>query len=214
MVAPRLGTRWAPWPLVPFVLLLLTGVQCGPRLSIDAPDPLALFDESPVAVSGQIAKAFAPGSVQLRLDGVDLISALALVPPFLDAGGVVDIGGNLISVSGFDFDPTAPGVTPIVLDLDALPAGDHVLELEAQRSGQAPLVVTRSFGVALAFVLPAAVLDAGGLTSPLDLGPEGTLIGASLGQPLVSAPIALDGGSELRPGFVPVREELITGEPQ
>ncbi|MDJ0788617.1 MAG: hypothetical protein QNK05_17555 [Myxococcota bacterium] len=197
--------------LLLLALVALPAMQCGPRLSLDAPGEAQLLDEAPVLVTGEVAKAFQPASVELRLDGVDLIAALGLVPPFTGAGGVVNVGGQLVTVSGFDFDPTPPGVTPLLVDLDGLDPGDHTLELVAQRAGTAPTSVLRSFGVVAAFQQPATTLDSGAPAASLSLGSEGSVSGASLGQPLAGPPVSLSLGSEVRPGFVPVREELITG---
>ena len=54
MAATAAPAHRSPLLLValPFVLLLVTGVQCGPVLSIDTPAPKVLVDEAPVAVSG------------------------------------------------------------------------------------------------------------------------------------------------------------------
>ena len=196
------------------ICLALVGAKCTPVFNLVAPDDGALLDEDPVAVVVMLAKAFDSTSVAVRVDGVDLIAELGLVPPFVNESGVVLVGGDPITVTGFSYDTTLPQVVPLLVSLQGLPLGAHAIEIEATRNnnqGQ-PVVLTRlaDFDLVAGFSHPAVEIGSGGLgPAPQSFGSEGTLVGASLGAPLAGPPISYSDGSELRPGFVPVAEALI-----
>ena len=195
--------------LIPLALL---GAKCGPPVfTLEAPDHGALLDEEPVAVFAIVAKAFDPASLQVRVNGIDLVAALGLAPPFVNESGSVLIGGIPVTVSGFSYDTTPPGAVLLSVSLQGLPLGSHAIEIEVTRISN-QVVVTRiaDFERVAGFSQPAVEISAGGLgPAPQDFGSEGFLVGAVLGAPLTGPPIPLSGGGELRPGFVPVAEALI-----
>ncbi len=189
----------------------LSASSCGPDLALGIPANGALLDETPVAIRGRVRRAIDFASLELRLDGVDLVSALGLVPPFVGAGGVVDVNGELVTVSGFDFDTTVPG-NPVLLEavLSGLSNGPHALELAGTNAGM-PLMASTAFELVAGFEQAAQVLGAAGLPSgPGVAGSEGVLVNATLGQPIAGPRIPLAAGDELRPGFEEAAEARIS----
>jgi hypothetical protein len=162
-------------------------------LALDAPVDGHLYDDPTpvVAVQARVGSGYDAGAVQVRLDGVDVISALGLVPPFSGAGGVVDVNGTPVTISNFD--ATGFGL------------GAHGAELQATASQGG--ILTRMAGFELTGPLAqaaSALVSAGLPDGAQDAGAEGTLVDASLGEPLVGPPVAFPSGGEMRAGFVPV----------
>ena len=199
-----------------FVLLLiatsLIAARCGPpAIVVTAPRSGALIDDSVVPAAGSISPEIERASVVVQLDGVDLIAALGLTAPFADAGGVVAIGPDLVTVSGFDFDTNEAGGSHIVLSLTGLPLGSHSLSL-AGMNVETGVGVTRTavFAIVTPFTQEAHVLASSGVPYPLSAG-SSILFGATLGQPLAAPPVGFPGVSELRSGFAEAAEARIEG---
>ena len=191
----------------------LLAAPCGKRsIVIDAPFDGALLEDPShgVALAARVSTNFDPATVEVRLDGVDLVAALGLVPPFSDASGVVVIGSTPVSITGFSF---TTDTNPRLVDLVAsgLDLGAHALEVEGDKSdGSGSVVDAAGFGIFDPFALAAQALVPSG-ARPRDAGSEGTLFGATLGQPLAAPPVALSDGGALRSGFIEASEALIAG---
>jgi hypothetical protein len=194
------------------LLPALLAAPCGLRsIVIDAPFDGALLEDPghTVSLSARIGANFDPASVEVRLDGVDLVAALGLVPPFTGASGVVLVGSDPIAISEFSFTTGGPRLVDLVAD--GLPLGVHALEVEGDKSdGSGSVVDTAGFEVFDPFALAAEAIVPGG-ARPRDLASGATLFGATLGQPLAAPPVGFGDGSELRSGFVEVSEALIAG---
>jgi hypothetical protein len=196
--------------------LALLGGSCGrfKTILIDEPvEGLLLDDPSPaVMAAARVGNNFDASTVEVRFNGVDLIQALGLTPPFSGASGVVMIGGEAIAVADFTYQTNT---SPDRIDLSAsgFALGAHTFEVEGSVTGGGALV-SRSVGFEILAPLVVglgAVPSAGLPQGPADLGSEGVLVNASLGQPIAAPPVGLTGGGELRSGFVPATEGLIAG---
>jgi hypothetical protein len=191
----------------------LLAAPCGLRsIVIDAPFDGALLEDPShgVALAARVGPNFNVATVEVRLDGVDVVAALGLVPPFTDASGVVVIGSTPVSISEFSF---TTNTNPRLVDLVAsgLDLGAHVLEVEGDKNdGSGSVVDVAGFGIFDPFALAAEAIVPGG-ARPRGAGSEGTLFGATLGQPLAAPPVTLSDGGELRSGFVEAAEALIAG---
>jgi len=166
-------------------LLAFAVLGCpGPRIVIEEPrDGLIVDDPAPqIPVAARMPPAFDPTTIEVRLDGVDLIDALGLVPPFADEGGVVLVAGEPVGVSAFSF--TTGNPQRVELELSDLPAGPHEIEVFGTKTGGA---------------------------SQLRSAAEGVLAHAAVGASLAGAPVPLADGGELRAGFAPAAEARIQG---
>lgn len=191
----------------------LVAARCGPLRTIvlQAPDQGALVSQGAgVAVAGRIGRVFDPATAAFEVDGVDLVAALGLTPPFSDAGGAVLVGADVVAVSGFSYDPTLPGDPAFSLLLEGLSPGDHQVQVSAERSADGTLVAkARGFAVVGGFVQELPALGSAGLpTGPLPVG-SGLLANQSAGRALAAPPIALSGGGTLRSGHVEAVERRI-----
>jgi hypothetical protein len=67
--------------------VVLAAARCVPTATITILRPSTDFltDDATLDVRVQISSGFDAGSVEVRLDGVDLIAGLGLAPPFTDA---------------------------------------------------------------------------------------------------------------------------------
>lgn len=195
------------------LLPALLAAPCGLRsIVIDTPFDGALLEDPGhgVALAARVGTNFDLATVEVRLDGVDLVAALGLVPPFTNASGVVVIGSTPVSITGFGF---THDTNPRLVDLVAsgLALGAHALEVEGEKTdGSGSVLDAAGFEIFDPFTLAAQTLVPGG-ARPRDAGGEGTLFGATLGQPLAAPPVALADGGELRAGFVEAAEALIAG---
>jgi hypothetical protein len=200
------------------LLPALTAVQSCPEFRVEVlhPKQAALVDDSVVSAAGTFGIHFDVSTAEVRIDGVDVLAALGLVPPFAGAGGVVSVSGQLLVLSNFRFEQNVAGLPEDVwrvdLDVAGLDGGSHDFELRAfnTRAG----VVRRhaiSFAVVAPFTLEAELLAAAGQAAPQAAGSEGVLHAASFGQPFAAPPVGLSGGGELRQGFVEVSEARIAG---
>ena len=186
--------------------------RCGLKtIIVDRPFPGALLEDPSHAVSlaARVGANFTLASVEVRLDGVDLVAALGLVPPFTNVSGVVVIGPDSIAISGFSFTTGNPRRVDVVAS--GLPLGSHVLEVAGDRSdGSGSAVDLAGFEIFDPFALAAQAIVQSG-ARPRDLASGATLFAATLGQPLAAPPVAFGDGSELRSGFVEASEALIAG---
>jgi hypothetical protein len=197
------------------LLLLATGLiatRCGTAaVVVTSPRAGAIIENNAVPAAGLVSPEIERASVVLRLDGVDLIAALGLTAPFADAGGVVAIGPELVTVSDFDFITNEAGWSDITLSLSGLPLGSHSLSLSgvnAQTGGD--MTETSDFAVVAPFTQEAQALVSSGAPHPLHAA-SSTLFGYTLGEPLAAPPVGFPGGSELRTGFAEVAEARIAG---
>lgn len=196
--------------LLPFALVSLA-LNCRgfQSIAIDEPEQ-TLLDEA-VEVAARVGRNFVVASVEVRVNGVDLIAALALTPPFFDAGGAVMIGPDLVSISDFSFE-AAPDPMRIDLIVAGLSPGPHEVEIEGQKSGTGAFVAdVVSFETVGSFAQAANVIPAAARSGPETSGFEGELFGATIGDPLAAAPVGISGGGELRSGFVEAAEASIAG---
>ena len=214
-MAPVALTRSLQLVLALLLTLFVVGPRCGgfKSIAIDTPADGLIVDAEPVAVSARLADIFDPLSAEVRLDGVDLIAALGLTPPFSGAGGVVDLGGDLVTVSNFTFTAADLETRMISLELLDLDPGEHLLEVEAERVALEVVTMSAAFTSVAFFTPELDVLAAAGLPEgPEPTGPGGSVLAnATLGDPLATAPVALSGGGELRAGFVEATEGRIAG---
>lgn len=151
-----------------------------------------------------VPPSYVAASAVVRVDGVDLIAALGLTPPFDGASGSVMIGGAPVSVSSFRYGISPSGVE-VSARLEGLPIGDHAFDARAQQTGAGPTVATVAFSVVGAFSLEEQALASAGAPPPPPVATAGNHAGnATLGEPLAAPPVAISGGGQLRAGFVPV----------
>jgi hypothetical protein len=195
------------------LLPALLAAPCGPlrTIVIDVPFDGALLEDPShsVSLAARVGTNFDLASVEVRLDGVDLVAALGLVPPFANASGVVMVGPDPVAVSGFTFTSTNPRRVDLVAG--GLPLGAHVLEVEGEKSDASGSVVDLAgFQIFDPFALAAEAIVPSG-ARPRELASGATLFGATLGEPLAAPPVAFGDGSELRSGFVEASEALIAG---
>jgi hypothetical protein len=201
-----------------FWIALLAAAACwlvgargcgGVAVQISAPADETLIDEPLLSAAASIGSAHLLSSIEVRVDGVDLVDALGLVPPFENESGFVVIGSDVWTVTGFGIQPSAGGPRLVELELGGVPLGPHALAVSAMRSGGIVVTANADFERVAGFTLEAEVLDVGGRAK----GPEGSptlLFGASLGQPLAGS-AGLSGGGALRQGFVETAQARVAG---
>jgi hypothetical protein len=195
------------------LLPAMLAAPCGLRsVVIDIPFDGALLEDpgESVSLAARVGANFDTTTLEVRLDGVDLVAALGLVPPFGGASGVVVVGSTPVSIS--DFSATT-NTNPRLVDLAAsgLPLGPHLFEVEvARRDGSGNGLDLASFEIFEPFALASEAIVPSG-ARPRDAGAQATLFGATLGQPLASGPVTLSDGGELRSGFVEASEALVSG---
>jgi hypothetical protein len=197
------------------LLLTNTGVRCKTFNSvvIDLPKAEAIFDSDPVPVSVRIGPSFDPLSVEMLLNDTDLIAALGLTPPFSGAGGVANVGGDLVTVSNFNF-PGGTGVKFVTLELSALDTDDQELVVRATHANLSQIERLRAFVFVDFFTQELEILSAAGLAEPVQSEVGGSILAnASLGDPFAAPPVSLTDGGTLRQGFVEAAEGLIAGAP-
>lgn len=185
--------------------LLLAGCPLD-TVQISAPKVGALQDDPAVALDVKIGRNHVPTSGVVLVDGVDLIAALGLVPPFAGASGNVVIGPDVIAVANFTYAIPPTGSYQVTATLTGLSAGDHQIHAEALLGVGGTSARDRVFAVVEPFTLEAEVIASSGTPPP---GPVvlGSRLGkASLGESIAGPPIAVSGGGEIRPGFVPVAQ--------
>jgi len=199
------------------VLCLGTGpaTRCSQTFAsirIDDPAEGELFDEDPVRFAVRIGRNFDEISLNVELDGTDLIAALGLVPPFQGAGGSVLLGsGDVVTLSDFEFSTAPPGAFHLSGAVAGLALGPHVLEVSGLNETTGLLAGDlHPFDRLLFFQQAVPGLAAAGLPDgPESSGVEGTLANASLAAPLAGSPVTFVDGSELRAGLVEAAEGVI-----
>jgi hypothetical protein len=190
----------------------LAATACPPTgITITKPRVNALEDDPGVAIEVKVPQSFTTTTNIVRIDGVDLIAALGLTPPFADATGNVVVGADTIAVSNFDY--VIPPTGPVVISatLAGLPAANHTLQAEAHpAAGGSPNLKNRTFAVVEPMTLEAEVIASSGTPAPPPV--IGNHAGnATLGEPLAAPPVALSGGGELRAGYVPAAQARAGG---
>lgn len=186
-------------------LLLVAGTlgsTCNPpRVTIQTPRDAQLIDDASVVMSGRVARPLDETTGELLVNGVDLIDALGVVPPFVDVAGVVLIGGELIQVSEFHWIAAPQTADAVSVRLTGLPPAFHLLELRAEDQAAALHAASASFAVSEPLALVLESWDAGGQrfgTQALPLGEAST---ASLGAAVAGGSIPLAGGASLHEGL-------------
>ena len=132
---------------------------------------------------------------------------------FSGAGGVVNVGGDLVTVSNFNF-PAGASTKFVTLQLSDLDSNLHALVLRASRLNLTQAEKARTFTVVDFFTQELQILSAAGLSEPLQSGPGGSILAnATLGDPFAAPPVSFSDGSSLRQGFVEAAEGIIAGAP-
>jgi hypothetical protein len=213
------GSRCRP-QLLFFAALVLTaglGAPCGnvfKTIQIDRPADTLLVADGTLVVAARVAGAFDPTTVEARLDGVDVIAALGLMPPIVAASGVVQIGPDMVAISDFDYDPGQAGSAKHLRFLaTGLSQGMHQLEVSGLKSADQSLTLrTADFDVIPALSLVAQTLSSHALLlGPIGLSTGDELRAVSAGEPLAAPPVGLSDGGELRSGFLEAAEARIVG---
>jgi hypothetical protein len=148
-------------------------------------------------------------SIDVTLDGVSLTSALGLIPPFQDQGGAVVLPSGTVQVSGFTV-KAVTGSRSVTLAAEGLALGGHEVEISAVRTADLALVTSQAgFRLVTPLALAAEALPAAARSLPAAVGATGVLAHQTGGEG--AAGVASNpGGSQLRAGFTPVAEALIT----
>ncbi len=194
------------------VLPLLLAPACVFKgIAINEPARDELETDDAVRLEARVAPHIDVLTVAVLLDGVDLIQHFGLVPPFTGQGGNVMIGGDLVTISGFEFDP-ALGLPQLSLDASGLSLGAHDFEISGFRpSDGATVVTTRNFAmIGTLDEKVRAVTSAGMLRRSATFG--GFRLGnAAAGVAAAGEPVAYPDGSELRAGVVEAIEARLAG---
>ena len=196
---------WALW-VGAVAILLSTG--CPPTtVTITKPRVNALEDDPGVAIEVKVPRSFVTTGSTVRMDGVELIAALGLVPPFAGAAGNVVIGPDTIAVSNFTYSIPPTDLIVISATLAGLPSANHTLEAEAVPSGGgANTLKTRLFAVVEPMTLEAEVIASSGTPAP-PFVPGNHAGNATLGESLAAPPVTLSNGAgTLRAGYVPAAQ--------
>jgi hypothetical protein len=199
MARPRLSST-----LLVALAAASLGAPCGapPPFSITKPREAQILPDAALPVVTQVGRAYDPASVVIELDGVDLLAALGLVPPFTDASGVIAIGGEPVTIQNFDFDTTLPGSYKPSFEIVGLPAGDHQIDLSGVLlASGAPKTRARHFAQVDGFTPDASELAAAALSRPV-AADGGRHVLASVGGDPAGAAVPLSDGGTLREGFV------------
>ncbi len=186
--------------------LVLIGSGCPlSTVAIQAPRVGSLHDDPTIALDVLVGRNFVQTATVVRVDGVDLIAALGLVPPFAGASGNVTIGGDLVAVTNFSY--AIPAMTDpirVTATLAGLSVGDHTFQAEAPSpGGGAPTIKNSLFAVVEPFTKELEVIASAGTPPPGLLVIGNHVGGATLGESLAAPPVGIAGGGEVRAGFVP-----------
>jgi len=186
----------------------LVATACPPStVTINLPRANALLDDPGVAIDLTVPQSFTPTATIVRIDGVDLVTALGLVPPFANASGSITVGADTIAVTGFTWTIPPSGPVAITATLTGLPIADHVLEAQGFPSGGgAATTKSRSFAVVEPMTLEAHEIASSGTPAmpPVSANHAGN---ATLGESLAAPPVALSNGAgTLRAGYVPAAQ--------
>lgn len=200
------------------LLCLVAGFGLGAPCSqpfatvkVDQPRALQLFDDpSPVVHgAGRVGTNFGLASIEVRLDGVDLVSALGLSPPFQGQGGAVVLPSGPVVVSGFSVQ-TPGGQHTVSFDVAGLSESAHTHAISAVRTADhVPVTASAGFSLVSPLGLAAQGFPAAARALPA-AAPGGVLAHQTAGEAGAAAPLAIPGGGSLRSGFTPVAEALVT----
>jgi hypothetical protein len=194
------------------VVLLGSGCPLS-TVAIVKPRTGSLQDDPSISLDVRAGRNFVQTGTVVRVDGVDLIAALGLVPPFAGASGNVTIGTDFVAVSNFSYTiPAAAKPIRLTATLAGLSAGDHTLEAEAPPpGGGAPTIRSNRFAVVEPFTKELEVIAAAGTPRPglLEIGIH--VGNATLGESLAGPPVGIAGGGEVRAGFVPAAQDRAGG---
>jgi len=185
---------------------------CPPRspVRLTSPGPGEIFTSGTLVLDGSLAGSVLLESVSVELDGVDLVVALGLTPPFENAAGVVMIDGAPVDV--VDLDLVAPPDSRAILRgrIEGLAGGAHVLQVASDRSGGDSVAQVRDFELVDGLAEAAQAVLASGLHGGPQVSQSGDiLVNAALGEPLVGPVAVGTGGEEFRPGIVAVSEAFL-----
>jgi hypothetical protein len=199
-----------------FAAAAALGQTCvPPNVRIEKPLDGALFDEPSLAASIAIPRVgFDLLSGTVRFDGVDLILALGLAPPFSGASGVVVVGSQTVAITGFTYEVPPTGPASIALSLAGVELGEHLLEAQAERTSGVLATRSARFDVVEPFTREAEVVAAAGQPQGL----LGSILGArlassTLGEGIAGPPVPMAGGGSLREGFPSVARARALGAP-
>lgn len=196
--------RRSLFALAAAVVLLGSGCPLS-TVAILNPRVASLQDDPAISLDVKVGRNFVQTGTVVRVDGVDLIAALGLVPPFAGASGNVTIGSDLVAVSNFSYTiPAATDPIRLTATLAGLSPGDHTLQAEAPPpGGGAPTIKSNLFAVVEPFTKELEVIAAAGTPPPglLVVGNHAGIV--TLGESLAGPPVGIAGGGELRAGFVP-----------
>ena len=209
----RIGIQRGSKALLAGAVAILVATGCPPStVTITKPRANALEDDPGVAIEVKVPQRFVTTASAVRIDGIDLVAALGLVPPFTGASGNVVIGADTIAVSAFTYSIPPTGSVVISATLTGLPSADHTLEAEAVPSGGgANTIKSRSFAVVEPMTLEAQVSASSGTPAP-PFVPGNHAGNVTLGESLAAPPVALSGGAgELRAGYVPAAQARAGG---
>jgi hypothetical protein len=193
---------------------LALGAPCTAPFStvkVDKPRTQQLFDDPAPLVqgAGRVGTNFSLASIEVLLDGVDLVAALGLTPPFQNQGGAVSLPSGPVTVSGFSvFSPG--GQHSVAFAVAGLTQSAHTHEISAVRTADLAVVTSSvSFSLVSPLGLVAQVVPAAARALPA-IAPGGVLAHQTAGEPSVAGSLPIPGGGELRSGFTPVAEALVS----
>lgn len=199
-------------------LIVLAGLALGApctapfsTVRVDQPRAQQLFDDPAPVVhgAGRVGTNFSLASIEVRLDGVDLVAALGLTPPFQTQGGAVMLPSGPVTISAFSVF-TPGGQHTVVFDVAGLPQTAHTHEISALRIADSALVAaSTSFTLTSPLGLAAQGFPAAARAVPAVV-PGGVLAHQTAGEASPAASLPIPGGGELRSGFAPVAEALVT----
>jgi hypothetical protein len=187
----------------------LTAATC-PQVVVDSPRHLQIVDDPAVPVVARFGQNIDATTSEIRLDGVDLLDALGLVPPFTGAGGVVVIGSQTVTVSGFEYLIAPPQPQRVRFTLTGLDPTTHVIELRGVNTIAELQTSTRTFSVSTPLALAVDAFDAGGSAAPKGLT-SGSAYATSLAPPWSAGRIPLSDGGSIRPAVAGAAAALAPG---
>jgi hypothetical protein len=182
-------------PLLALGAVALTAATC-PQVVVDSPRHLQIVDDPAVPVLARFGQNIDPATSEIRLDGVELLDALGLVPPFTGAGGIVVIGSQTVTVSGFEYVIVPPQPQRVRFTLTGLDPAAHVIELRGVNALSELQTSTRTFSVSTPLALAVDTFDAGGSAAPKGLT-SGSAYATSLAPPWSAGHIEFSDGSSI-----------------
>jgi hypothetical protein len=201
-----------------FAVIVLAGLGLGApcaapfaSVRVDQPRAQQFFDDpSPVVRgAGRVGTNFSLTSIEVRLDGVDLAVALGLVPPFQNQGGAVMLPSGPVTLSGFSVF-TPGGQHTVAFDVAGLSQDAHTHEISALRiSDSVEIGASAAFRLTSPLGLAAQGFPAAARAVSAAV-PGGVLAHQTAGEAGAAGPVPIPGGGELRSGFTPVAEALVT----